>query len=699
MSKTLLTLTLSLAAASALAAPHVIELSHGGAPGQRMEIPGATLVDNTMRQATDETRNLLRAPGNNLWIDWSFSADPYNVLPNQAGEIKIAFKFEGWTSGMFAGDQLTGVSFYSPYSTSYPDYNIQRYTQPVTEATVWLSETLEGEPFATQTGAISNLSMGFNTLYFDTPLDLTEGKEFFIGVTFNIEGTYADKVSAFYVDGYQGTGNSSWVYSTLKAYNRNTGDFEFYTEPQWSEWGSTFGGACMYAHLEGENFLQNQVGLYGTVLPGTVGTDQVFKFNTGFQNMGANGITSLEYTFEMEGQAPQTLTVESGTPIYYGEYASAPLEFSSELNQYGAPWKLYVSKINGDSPNLFDYDNTMYRFATMYNIEEEGTIHVVKDGYASHPLAEEFTGTGCGWCPRGIVGMEYMAKNYADQGFIGIAVHNSWFGTDPMSVMDKATDAYYKVGSNVSGLPSAVFNRHFNDIINPSSEELEAAFLDLIQYPSIAAISTVASVLDEDGVKKLSFDATAEFAYDLENAGFVIGQTVIENKVGPYAQTNYYAKAYGTGEKLEGWDDKGATVPTIYNDVARNCSKPNGYNKSVPTSITKGEKYTYSKTFKLDGVKDVANCLLVTYVVDTATGEIVNACMVDPNDSSAVSAVEGETAFVARGEAGALVLGQASDVYTIDGRTVARAAEGRVALPAGVYIVNAQGRTAKVMVR
>ena len=61
------------------------------------------------------------------------------------------------------------------------------------------------------------------------------------------------------------------------------------------------------------------------------------------------------------------------------------------------------------------------------------------------PLIEEYTGTWCGWCPRGFTGMEMLRETFGED-FIGVAIHNQ----DPMAVL---TTSQYP--SNIQGFPSA----------------------------------------------------------------------------------------------------------------------------------------------------------------------------------------------------------------------------------------------------
>ena len=45
-----------------------------------------------------------------------------------------------------------------------------------------------------------------------------------------------------------------------------------------------------------------------------------------------------------------------------------------------------------------------------------------QEPFIRHSVVEEFTGTWCGNCPRGIVGMQRLEEDFGDR-FIGIAIH------------------------------------------------------------------------------------------------------------------------------------------------------------------------------------------------------------------------------------------------------------------------------------
>src|SRR5699024_9086047 len=103
-----------------------------------------------------------------------------------------------------------------------------------------------------------------------------------------------------------------------------------------------------------------------------------------------------------------------------------------------------VSNINGQGADA-DSSNDM----------GDALTYVVSQDVTKMVVFEEGTGTWCGYCPRGIVAMEYMYDNSNQfPNFIGIAVHNQ----DPMMV------AEYDNGANFPGFPNSNVDRGLTEM-------------------------------------------------------------------------------------------------------------------------------------------------------------------------------------------------------------------------------------------
>ncbi len=238
-----------------------------------------------------------------------------------------------------------------------------------------------------------------------------------------------------------------------------------------------------------------------------------------------------------------------------------------------------VNGVTGDDDNTDDVK--VYNFTPI--IPAAGKMVIV----------EEATGTWCGWCPRGAVALEFLAKDY--HGFAqGIAVHNG----DPM------TDSIYNagIGNLVSGYPSALVNR--GNSMNPSS--IWNNVNNDITIPPTAFLVNGAQFVGN----KLEVSITADFKA-IANNNWKLACVIIEDSVtgtsSGYNQSNSYSGG-GSGDLImpdgTNWANLPSSVPAsqmVYNHVARAISPSfDGYDNSFPSSVAVGASHTVNFVFKID---------------------------------------------------------------------------------------------------
>lgn len=324
--------------------------------------------------------------------------------------------------------------------------------------------------------------------------------------------------------------------------------------------------------------------------------------------------------------------------------------------------------------------------------EYSGTFRVVDHKV----LAEEGTGTWCGYCVRGIVGIRQTKEAYPDN-FLAIAIHSN----DVMEIDDYGV----RDVMSATGLPACIINRKTPIDPNPSlmkvtvenalKEEVRGA-LDLALTPG------------EDG--NYTFTANVYFPTFFSDADYRLTALLYEDDVyhpedpSNYSQSNAYA---GGSEVMGGFEKQPGTVPAglmHFNEVARAAILPvKGEIGSIPSSMKRGETHTYSHSFTLPATVDNAeNCSLLVALVDARSGEVLNAEAVPlTGGDTEVEAVETNALKVN----GRIVSAEGCKlrVYTPAGALVTTG-DAAVELPAaGIYVVvteSIQGtRTAKVAVR
>ncbi|MDO5527338.1 MAG: Omp28-related outer membrane protein [Prevotella sp.] len=277
-------------------------------------------------------------------------------------------------------------------------------------------------------------------------------------------------------------------------------------------------------------------------------------------------------------------------------------------------------------------------------------------------VMEEATGTWCGWCPRGIVAIEKMNEKYPDN-FIAIAVHDD--------EMIPILDGYQPFFNMVGSYPNAHINRSY--WIDPYPFDL-----DDVKDKGEAQIN--ATAYSPDG-KEVQVATETEFGFnDNGSTEYSVAYVLTEDKVGPYAQSNYYSNPeaeHDPNNMMDWWVHQGSRVVTVYNDVARAIyGDYYGVKGLFPNEIKEGETYKNQYVFSLpDNVQNKENLNVVTLLVDSRTGEIMNADRTPVKiDPSGIHQLETDNKLF--------------DVYNTMGMKVRSKVATLKGLPEGIYIVN-----------
>ena len=339
----------------------------------------------------------------------------------------------------------------------------------------------------------------------------------------------------------------------------------------------------------------------------------IYPINGTITNTASNTITSLDISWQVGAGTVNNQTL-TGLNILPG----ASYNFSCNL-----PWNastsgattltVTVSNTNGGDSNASN--NTIIK-----------NINVVNEIFSKTVVYEEGTGTWCGWCVRGHVGLKDMAHNHPATSFIGIAVHNQ----DPMAV--PAYDA--AIGTFIAGYPSGIINRNIGEV-DPGLTTLESAYQAELAKIPLAKIN-IPDANWNATTRQITFNADAKFALDLTNANYNLASIIIENGVkgttAAYGQKNYYSGG-GNGPLIDwegiNWSNYASTIPAatmVYNHVGRTLLGGfTGYAGSIPSSVSYNSTYTYAFSHTLSPVQNINNIEVVAIIIDNATGLIVNA--------------------------------------------------------------------------
>lgn len=195
-------------------------------------------------------------------------------------------------------------------------------------------------------------------------------------------------------------------------------------------------------------------------------------------NRGYNGIKSIDYSYSVgDKKGSDRLTLDVPTPAYL----NASTEFTITLPAIEAkgkyPVTFSIDKVNGE--------------ANSETATANSTMEIFNKLPKHRPVMEEFTGTWCGNCARGWIGLEVMTRLHPE--FIALAYHSGdvmqvidqklFLGFDtenpsyPMANIDRVytdIDPYY--GADMTPLGIEELWKKQAEILAPASLETEAAF-------------------------------------------------------------------------------------------------------------------------------------------------------------------------------------------------------------------------------
>ena len=381
-------------------------------------------------------------------------------------------------------------------------------------------------------------------------------------------------------------------------------------------------------------------------------------------NKGMNDVKSISYTLTSNDGEPSEETRKTFTSISYNGTKTFNLRFYAD-EQHGKSVKTFtVTKVN-DVPN------------TAYAKSGQGFIITLKDKKPVTPVIEEFTGTWCGWCPRGMVGMEKVHEQYGDQ-VVQIAAHSG----DVMAI-----NAYNDVlNAFCSGYPESITDRQFS--ADPSFSALKNALNSSFNRTALAAVDLSAE-WESAEMKTVVFNATTSFSFtdytDKYALAFVLTEDGLTGTGSNWAQQNYYAGQTSSGD-MSWWGLQGSPVTGVeFNHVAvAGWNVMNGVNNSIDPDINADVDQTYTFRGSIAGnslVQDKTKLKAIAILIDRSTGKIENAALSYIEDfATAISSASSDSETPAA-------------CYSLDGRKLP-------SVQKGINIIRmADGSVRKVLVK
>lgn len=320
----------------------------------------------------------------------------------------------------------------------------------------------------------------------------------------------------------------------------------------------------------------------------------------------------------------------------------------------------------------------------------ETQLLVLSESYPRKVVMEEFTGTWCGWCPRGMAAINKLQHDFPED-FIAIAVHSG---------DNFEAETYAPVLGTVAGYPYAFINRTIEaDPYHGLSQE-DYGIKDLVE--SVKALPTeaqigVSSKLSEDQ-KEIQITSYSKFNMSMPDASsYVIAYVLLEDKL-MGMQTNYYSKSMSSqtgfteanlpAELLPYYNSSSSFLAT-YNDVACDIYDAWGIEGSMSGAIQSGKAKEHSYTIPVtSNIKNLKNVSVVALLMDAMSGEIIAAekAKLGEEKLTAIGAITMNkmNADIAATEGAVIVTATnaTAKVYAIDGKLLAtQSVNGTATIP------------------
>lgn len=491
---------------------------------------------------------------------------------------------------------------------------LEQKTQNITSAKVWVSSELPSSADAADlaTKSVTNgvLGNGYNEAQLPQPIPIPS-TGVYVGVSYRVKAVNTDSEK------------HPVVVAPLE--QPTTGACYFQeNDGTWSDLSDQYALSLQVA-ISGPNLPQLSIkGERFTNVITTAGSQ--IELMIPVINNGTTSIEAFDARLIIDGQEQE---IKHFTPANFNSFRVQNARFECLATTGSQEVALKVERIND-----IDVD--------LPQSEVLGVIAVPSVEGHRHVVMEEFTGTWCSWCPRGMIGIELLDEAYGDD-FIGIAIHR---GKDPMEL-----DAYNYL-PDYGSFPGCMLNRVVNT--DPYGDQDHCSILDQVEDCRTRRICEadieVTARIDEESADKVqvevatTFHITAPFANEYAIA-LVITADSLKPVDSSWYQSNIYSGNHDWADSPGmAWlvDEIGILTDITYNHVPVAVSGiEDGINGSINTQLVDGEVQHFvdnipiaESTLIQDKTQLHANALLIY----RPTGEIINAakCKVDYQGSDAI---------------------------------------------------------------
>lgn len=455
---------------------------------------------------------------------------------------------------------------------------------------------------------------------------------------FELTTPYEVNNGAFYIGYYVSSTNAYPIMSC----GSDAIDAFLICAPGQVEWddlnGYGFGKLAFQILVEGATIVEESATPFDFPTAYTIVGNEV-TVGVDINNNGSNTINNISYTITANGTTTEEKTITTPA-IAYNAKASVNITFPASSDPKKVENEITITKVNGVANGAS-------------NKSAKGNIINMTDVPTVVPVIEEFTGTWCGWCPVGFVGLQSIHDTYGDK-VVLIAVHES----DPMTISD-----YSPILNQVSSFPSSFVNRAYD--VYPHPVYLKSAVSQVLTEVVPGSVTATAEWADADK-KAIKVNTETTFYYTDDNGQYGIALALIEDGMkgtgSNWSQTNNLShNADYNNSDFSFWYNAASKVTGLEFDhvavAAWNIAS--GISGSVNSTITAGEVQEFSYTADISAnslIQDKSKLKVVALLIDKSNGRILNASETSiQGDASGILSIGTDAA-------------QPVEFYTIDGK-------------------------------
>lgn len=335
-------------------------------------------------------------------------------------------------------------------------------------------------------------------------------------------------------------------------------------------------------------------------------------------NNGTAELREIEYSYTVDGRAGGAgkVTLDEAVWPVYGSGVRVSLPLDEVRDPGDCLVSISLTSVNGvaaASPKIFDIPLTAQIFVPRF-----------------HPLVEEYTYLGCGYCPRGYVMLEQMKAMHGSE-FVGVSYHSSENERKAMNCIPDSEKPLY-----TGSYPLAALNR----VMDMDPEDVPGHWTSLAGQTTTCDITASISRSGDGENSTYTVTAKSRFLKDMPSHSYRIAMILVGDGLSDdsWGQENYYSdKDFSGIYTTPFWDlfigGEERVRGLVFNDIALAMTDYKGVEGSLPEVIEAGEVYEFSYAFGPDALKNLSGQDIVTdydrvrcvaVIVDGATGRPAN---------------------------------------------------------------------------